>query len=509
MDNKVLLAKSIALLYHESKLKDQPENSADLIRTVLEAVQVSEIGIGLNTMREIVLALKTTILEMCNNPLDHEYDRNDLLQRIRINTENDDKYYEAIKQGLDDTLLEPQLKRSVGNIKKSINNHFKEQQINDVLNKASYAFKFQREKIKDTNQFISELLAQLEPLQMTIGNKDPAIIGDVDIGDDDSMRKVFDDVKNSANGTTLYKTGWQALNRMLSGGFREGETTVIGALQHKYKTGFSLSLFSHFALYNTPVLIDPTKKPLLLRISFEDDLDLNLKFLYQSLKYDETREPVNINDVSSEEMRIYVKDRLQVNGFHIKMIRVDPTQWTYKSICNKIIELEAQGFEVKLLMLDYLSKISTIGCTNSGILGADVVDLWARIRNFSSAKKICTISPHQFSTEAKNLLRTGMPEDQFVNAVSEKGYYEKSKSIDTVVDLELYIHLFKHNKETFFSVGRGKHRGAPIIEDIDKYFLLKFPKAMPIPTDINGEDSSLRKLPSAASNASDDLFKVG
>jgi hypothetical protein len=98
---------------------------------------------------------------------------------------------------------------------------------------------------------------------------------------------------------------------MLQGGFREGDFCVIGALQHRYKTGFSLSLFKHLALYNTPSMRDQNKKPLLLRISFEDDITLNLQFLYQSLKENETGQKTILTNVTEEEMSSYVKERLQ------------------------------------------------------------------------------------------------------------------------------------------------------------------------------------------------------
>lgn len=386
MDNKVLLAKSITLLYRESQLKVKTENSSDLIRTVLENVQVSsEIGIGINTDRDIIIALKNTILEMCNNPLDHEYDKIELLQRVKINVGLDESLYDAIKQGIEEDIQESQLKRNVINIRKSINNHFKEQTISDILKKASYSFNYKREQIKDINQFITELMAQLDPLQLNTSSKDPAILNDIDIGNDETMKQMFTDIQNKNNGNKIYKTGWVGLNQMLQGGFRQGETVVIGALQHKYKTGFTLSLFKQLALYNKPFTEDPNKKPLLLRISCEDDLELNLQFLYQSLKYDETREPVDIDNVTVTEMSQYVKNRLQVNGFNIKLIRIDPTQWTYKSICNKIIELEAQGYNIEALCMDYLAMIPTIGCINTGPMGTDIRDLFRRIRNFCSA----------------------------------------------------------------------------------------------------------------------------
>lgn len=509
MDNKILLAKSITLLYHESKLKDKTENSSDLVRTVLDNVQVSEIGLGLNSTREVILALKTTILEMCDNPLDHEYDRNVLLQRIRINTDNDEKLYKGIEQGLEDGLNKDQLNRIILNIRKSINNHFKEQQINNILNKASYTFKYEREKIRDINQYIADLQAQLEPLQITTDVKDPAVMSEVDIGDDSGLKKLFTELQDIGDGDGLYRLGWQDLNDMTQDGLRPGECVVVGALQHKNKTGFTLSMFAQIALFNKPKTIDPKKKPLLLRISFEDPLVDNLQFLYRYLKFNETLEPVNLKGLSVDEMSSYVKEKLQVNGFHIKMLRVDPNGWTYKSLFNKIIELEAEGYNVEVLMVDYLSQMSKLGCTSNGIIGGEVGDLLSRVRNFCASKKILFITPHQFSTEAKNLLRTGIPEDKFVCELAEKGYWEFNKGLDRIFDLGILIHLFKHNGETYFSVQRDKHRISSIVDDVKKYFLLKFPKSMPIPHDLNGDKISFRKLPSAASNASEDLFNIG
>ena len=385
MEIKVLLAKSITLLYQESKLPEKVDNSQDLVRTVLDNVQVSEIGIGMNTEREVILALKDTILEMCSNDADHEYNKVELLQRIKINTASNEKIYDAIANGLDDTLSDNQIKRMIGNIRKSITNHFKEQQIADVLNKATYAFKFNREKIKDINLFLSELQAQLEPLQATTGNKDPAVMSDIDIGNKESMHEVFESINKQNNGTGLYKTGWTALNRMLQGGFRPGETTIIGALQHKYKSGFSMSLFAQIALHNKPLTTDPGKKPLLLRISFEDDAETYLQFLYTLLKYNDTREYVDIREIPVDEMSSYVTERLQVNGFHVKMMRVDPTQWSYKHICNKVVELEAEGYNVELLMVDYLGKLPTTGCSVGGPAGNDIREMIRRMRNFCSA----------------------------------------------------------------------------------------------------------------------------
>ena len=141
MDIKILVAKACTLLYQESRLASKVENSADLVRTVLDTVQVSEVGLGLNTEREVITALKSTLLEMCDNGIEHEYDRDELLQRLRVDTSSNDKLYDALCQGINDTLTEAQIKRMIGNIRKSITNHFREQQINDTLSRRAYTFK--------------------------------------------------------------------------------------------------------------------------------------------------------------------------------------------------------------------------------------------------------------------------------------------------------------------------------------------------------------------------------
>jgi hypothetical protein len=500
-------------LYRESQLQNRTDNSSDLVRTVLESVHVSDIGIGLNTEREIILALKATAIEMCGMPQDHVYDQTDLLQSLKINCGNDDKLYDSLEQGIKDEMSEGSLKRSIVNMRKGINNHFKEQMVNDVLSKASTNFRFNRDKIKDVDQFIADIITQLEPLQMTTSGKDNAIIGEVDIGDDRSLTELYNNVKETSTGARIYKTGWQWLNDALQGGFRV-QTTVVGALQHKYKTGFTLSVFAQIAMLNKPHTKDPNKKPLLLRISFEDELQDNLQFLYQYIKYDETREHVDFSKVSEAEMSAFVKEKLQVNGFHVKMLRVDPDQWTLKSLFNKIIEYEAQGYAVELLMLDYLSKLPTTGCMSNGPSGSDVMDQLSRFRNFCAAHGIASITPHQFSTEAKALIRGGMPEDVFVKEIAEKGYWERTKGLDRIYDCAILIHIFKYNKETYFTGFREKHRIPTILDEDMKYAIMKFPYKMPIPSDVNSDRISYNKLSAitaanTSSNSNQDMFMIG
>lgn len=485
MDNRVLLVKTIILLYRESLLPEKTDNSADLVRTVLDDVKASEIKLGIGDDHDVIAHLKSTILEMCTNPLDHEYDKQELLRTLELNAAYDDKLFDIIKQALDEELTEAGLKRSILSMRKSIANHFRYQSLTKLLVTNANTVRFQREKVRDITQYIGELMAQLESLQVASSSKDPAIISEIDIGDDSGMGDILEECKDLSSGDKVYRTGWKGLNKALQGGMRPGDAVVVGALQHSYKTGMTLSMFAQIALFNRPepFLIDFNKKPLLLRISFEDSMANNLMFLYQYLKYNETRQKVNLKDIDIKEANQYIKEQLHQNGWHVKMIRVDPDQWTYRSIFNKIVEYEAQGYEVKVLMLDYLSKISKAGCVNNGMIGGEMADLLSKLRNFSASRGMLFVTPHQLSTEAKMLARSGIAEDQLVLEWKGKGYWEGNKGLDRVYDIGILLHLFKCKGEAFLSYCVDKHRLPTVIDDAEKYFLYKFPKGLPLPHD--------------------------
>lgn len=497
MDEKTLLAKMLTLLYRESQLANRTENSSDLVRTLLKDIKEQEIIIGVTTAGHVITSMKALLLEMCNNPVDYEYQKTDLINQVKLACYEDDKFYDAVKQNIENDLTDGPLKRSILHLKKSINNYFKEKELFTILNNSVNEWKYKRDQISDVNAFISSIVTRLEPLQMNTSIKDPAVMDEIDIGDNTGMSAQFTQIQNVNSGTDGYVLGWQDLNTLAQGRLRPGETIVVSALQHKYKTGFSLSMFMHMALYNRPRTANLGKKPLLLRISLEDSLSGNLQFMYQKLKYDETGEKVDFTKLDPDEVAIYVKQKLQATGFHVKMIRADPTQWNYKSVCNKIIELEAEGYSIEAVMLDYMALIPTTGCINTGPIGSDKRDMLRRFRNFFAAKGIVFITPHQLSTEAKQLIRGGIPEDQFVKEVAEKGYFDGCRTLDQEMDLELYIHLFKSQGKTYLTVQRGKHRLPTIISEEEKYFIIPFPKNLPIPDDLNKAKISFRSLKEA------------
>lgn len=496
MNDLLLLVKSITLMYRESLLDINEDSTKDLVRKVLETIKTPEVSIGITKDLEIINSLKATALEMVNQEKNHQYQKDILLQQLKINCNENDSIYESFQSGIEPDLSEDENKLTVLDIRTAISAHFKYNKIEEVLSRRFSEFKFKRSGIKNINKWINTMIAELEPFQVTGQDKDPAIIEEVDISDESSVNRVYASIKEENEGGGGFITGFQGINKMIGGKFRLGEQWGLYGLQHNYKTGFSLTIFKQICLYNTPVLRDSKKKPLLVRISFEDSLVLNFQYLYKNLWENETGKVLSKKDIAEMDLSImskYVIDKLSATGFHIKLLFVNPSDWTYKDICNLVIRYEAQGYEVQMVMVDYLTKISKEGCTQ-GALGQDVRNLFERIKAFMAARGILFITPHQLSTDAKSMIREGYSD--FVKRLPGAGMTADSKQIDQVIDGEIFFHIerLKGKNEAYFTVQGGKLRRIEQVDEDDKYRVYKFVRKGVILDDLNKPDSSMKKV---------------
>lgn len=492
MDHRLLLVKCVTLLYRESLIPGQSENSGSLVRTALEGMQIKDDGLTLSKTNEILISLKATALEMCSNPIDHEYEKSELLQRLQMNCGEDSLMYQSFVQGIEPEMSEASLKRTVINIRKSIQIHFREDKVDEIISAASSEFRFKRDKIKDLGAWVSELRTKLETFEQGVNTKDPAVVDSVSMEDSEAVQRIFASVKDEDDGTTVLKTGWQGINRALNGGFRESDTLCLfGALEHNYKTGMSLTIFKQIAIHNTPTVKVPGKKPLLLRITFEDSIKMNFKYLYKNLKENETGKICTTDGVTDVEMAQYVQDQLSKNGWVVHLMEVNPHMWSYKDICNKIISLEAEGYEVKVCMVDYLNKVPTTYC-DQGPMGTDIRNQFERVKAFMASRRIIFMTPHQLSVVARQRVRDGVPD--FVQTLPGAGLWAGCSQLSQISDAELFFHISKLNRTAYIEYQRGKHRQVGITPDEDLYGAIQFVKNGVVLDDIGLADSTRRKV---------------
>lgn len=489
MDPKLLLVKIITLLYKESRVSDASSQSTSLVKSVLSTVKFPETGLDVDHSRESMQALRATALWMCENPPDQAYDRAALLQRIRVNVGDDEGLYYAFQHGIDDESDETVLRRQILETRQELKDYLRRVEFAELVKRYSQQILFRPEEV-NWKLAPRQLYLDLEPfVQSQSGDKLEGMVDFIDMANLDHVAELMERGRTETAATGTLRLGWQGVNRMTGEhmGLRRGEFIVVGALQHNFKTGFCLNLFKHVALYNTPVLTDPHKKPCLLHISTENELHQNITWLYANLWENETGQECDLSQLDVAEATRYVHERLMANGYHIKMCRFNPTDMTYHTFFDFINQLESEGYEIHLCVFDYLNMISKKGCAQ-GALGQDTRDLFRRVRNFTSSKNITFVTPAQLSTSAKALVRQGV--DDFVKAIANKGYYDSCGTLDQEVDLELYIHIVKVNGQSYLTIQRGKHRKVRPTPEKHLYCVLPFAPVGGVRDDINGPDTS-------------------
>ena len=482
-----ILIKTITLLHRENELHvTSDDSSRDLARTIISTFTTNSKNNQLHGGESTIIEdLKSLIIDICDNP--DGYDQTSLLQTLEVIFKEKPQLSQVVDKSINVNMEAPSLKRTILTLRSRLTHYYKEYELKGLISKASYSINTGNLDGVSLIEYARALSTNIEALTFTTNKtKDPGIVNEFDITSEDEVRELFTKVSGDNKSDRLLKVAWPGVNNMIQGGFRRGSMVIVNALQHNYKSGFVRSVLAQMLRKNVPVLTDTAKKPLMVYISFEDDAEISVEFFYKYLYYTEHNKLPNMEETTPSEAASYVRDKLSVTGYNVKMLRVNPSEWTYKHIFNKILQYEADGYEVHAVVTDYLSKLPTTGCIQ-GATGTDVRDMFNRVRNYMSARDILFITPHQLSSDAKQLIRNGVAPLNFVKEIAGKGYTEGSKQLDQVVDLELYLHKAKLNGKWVLSVQRGKDRRPTIVDDELLYTTLPFPPKAPIPEEIAEE----------------------
>lgn len=492
MDSKYLLIRGITLLFLESK-SGAPTNSGALVDQAAKYVELPDVRAGVaDTERDTLLGLKGVCKYLGELPKETPAVAADIIQRIKLFIHEEVHLIQSLQDAIETEYAEDQIMTVCMGIRREINEYVRERKAKDLILEASRIIKYKPDDIVDLQKFVMDLRGSLEVYETNSKEKDPAIVSSLNMGDLETAVAMFNQAKELNDSKGIMRSGSQGFNRMTAGGVRRGEEVVCGAGQHNFKSGWATTLFRHIPMYNTPYMIDETKKPLVLRFSFEDPLHITLPFLYQSIWENEHRVTADLRNTSAQDMAAYIDKNLRRNGYHYDMIHVNPSLWTFRDIQDKVLEYEAQGYEIHFLSIDYLSLIPTTGCTDTGATGTALRDLFRRIKNFCAQRKICFYTPHQHSSEAKNLLRAGL-EDTYVQEIANKGFWDGARSIDQEIDLEFHIHIVKFDGRKWLTFQRGKHRGIGNTKECDMYFVLPIEEIGVIIDDVDGEDTTRKK----------------
>ena len=497
--------KCLQLLYRLGEQKDEADNKnylqkngyVKLIKAILDIYKPLENFTISGGESESIEKVRDLILTYMND--DTKLNRELIVQNLTdILKDNNKKDFavDMFKEVKNDADNQSMIKAIEYELNKITNIN----KVKKFFNDYTYDFDKKLKGGASIDEILDRITEEAQILKKNIKKLDLAIVNEVDLDNISSVASVFQTVKEtSAAESTKFKLGLQALNRLTNDGYKAPEFTIWNALQHNYKSGMLASGLIGMARYNTPIMIDPNKIPLLLYVSLEDDLDILFEFLYRQMYYTDNKVKANMDEVSKEEMAAFVKDKLQATGFKVKFIKVDPSDWSFHSFFNLVESYENEGYEIKAVTLDYLSLIPTVGCNNTGTPGSDLRDLYRRVRNFFGKRKCSFISAHQLSPDATMLAREGLDGEKFLNRIMGKGFFDGSKKLSQEMDLELYAYKYTKDGKDYLAIGKGKHKGSKVMRSQDKIAIIPFPENLePIPDDIMDESQEYSAVASVS-----------
>jgi len=507
MENDLLkVIKIITLLYLEDKCVDNNPTTIDEARISLLTINVNNGSMsGLGSENSAIEALRFTAEWMITNT-EGNFVRDDLIQRLEVNLHCENEYVDIVKKAIVPE-VEPEVARSkVAGILNELRHDRKKTEIKNTIAIANAKINFSNEYI-ETGSFVTNLIGELE--QLGVGNGDgvePGFIGSVNFDDVDSIKDALEKGANTVSPEGVLDTGFRGLNEATGiNGLPRGALVHFGALTHGYKSGMLVDLALNIPKYNKPWLWDETKKPLILRVSFENTIEQDITIIYKKLHGLKYGTPCDMNKVDLTVAAAEIQSHFLENGYTFVMEHYDASNFTVYGLMNVFNKYIDAGFEIHLATVDYLSMIAK-NCV------ADRDDLKFQyaheiMRNFCYPKGITLATASQLSSEALAIAREAPI--SFTKKARTGNYYMGCKGLSTKFDIEFLTHVLEHSDGKYYlSVSRGKNRYFSGLPEAKLNYYQPFDPVAGIVPDSGEERLYVRKLPSSNQASSDDAWST-
>lgn len=509
MNLQLVVANLILLMYWE-RLQDGGARNEVLCKETIKALRVKPLdgeSDGVRRAYSQLLALATKLLMNYHKDVSKEY----LESQVRLVTVDHPVLGDAITVGLHQELNNEgiviychQLVRELKDFERKLayRNHLAKAMA-QALSDEDY----------DLNQAARALTLAVENYavnaELTIGNIE-GVMDQVDFDDEDALRDWFLQSQKEIDPNEIVRWHLKDLNRLFGeqAGGRRKEQILVAGLQHHYKSGMVMSMVRGAAMYNTPKPRDPNKKPLILLVSTENQMTINLRTLYAQVMNQLFGKAPKLKDINPAEAAKFLRDTFMRNGWHFKMVQVVPAQFGYYQMEEMVLMYEREGYELILMAVDYLGMCNTSGLTTSQITGRDKQALFNYSRQLMLRHDYIMLTPHQLSTQALDIDRD-RPR-KFMDEVPNRQFYHDCKTIGQEVDVEIMLHKIIIDGKAYLEVARGKHRGVDDTPEDHKYFVAQFSDAGIIDDVLleGNRKTTIAKLPQGGASSSDSYWEM-
>lgn len=208
----------------------------------------------------------------------------------------------------------------------------------------------------EVNEKIANICTELITHTRRVKNIDST--NEFSLGDENFETTLMDVVTTLKNPSRQIVTGIQKLNEILSPGFMSGRLYIFMGLPGGFKSGMLLKVLRDTKKFNSDIQVKkPGKKPCVLMITMENDVNETVERLFNMIVSDE-----NIRKFTPKQVVKLIKDNgeLTVNNNNEMdiIIRYYPNRSIDTSDIYTIIDdLADEGKEVVLFLLDYIKRI--------------------------------------------------------------------------------------------------------------------------------------------------------
>jgi hypothetical protein len=297
-----------------------------------------------------------------------------------------------------------------------------------------------------------------------------SLVERIDLSDKISMQAGL--TKNRARAISgVLKLGLQGLNRMLGkkGGLARGETLMVYALPHNYKSGLLMSVAGWVVLYNTPAISgeEAAKKPLVLLISVENEAYQNFVWMFRH--FYQTINQMTADHLTDDEVSDWTYNTFSAKGYTLIIERHLPTDFGYQQFVERVEYYENSGYVVVAASVDYPNLMKMMEAARHDLA---VRALISALCNYTKTKGITFIAAHPLGRKAKELAASGI-----TNVVKRLDTSHLSDSFDVAkeVDVEVFVHIERNLDGTaYLTFQRGKHRYVDDTPLAHQYFAYRF-----------------------------------
>ena len=186
---KIILARCITLVFRENQSDNLTTYSEDTISKLLKVFKINDANLPLDQDNRKIIDLKNILLDMLKQPLSESFNRQILLQSVKIACGDATSLYESIRDNISFNLEGDDLTKFILDLRLELKATLREAELKDYINQANAKLRFEADSIADMDMFMGEMRSKIEEFHQPIDKKDPAIAVTLNFSDHDSTKQ--------------------------------------------------------------------------------------------------------------------------------------------------------------------------------------------------------------------------------------------------------------------------------------------------------------------------------